>query len=212
MSDTFLTTYSILVTELAVILIIATGFLTYRLLKAKKAPAPEAKQAKPIKQLDLDHFLKELTIRTEARLQSLDSDKDAAQHVATQSRLDVLKSEARISSSSSDEDAYWASVDSEYAEEEDIELKKLQQDRKSAILSIGDMNKLLQDSEEILVESYNTLSSFRDLINEDPAPDADALLKRVDDVDSDQRLLQEKLKLTSKKIEATLGKLNKSSG
>jgi len=132
--------------------------------------------------------------------------------VATQSRLDILKSEMKISASSSDENSYWASVDSEYAEEQDIELTKLQQDRKSAILSIGDMKMLLQDSEEILVESYNTLSGFRDLISKDPAPDAESLLKRVDDVDSNQRLLQEKLKLTLKKIETTLNKLNKDGG
>ena len=212
MSDTFLTTYSILISELAVILIAVTGFLVYRLLKLKKTAVPEVKQAKPVKQLDLDHFLKELTSQTETRLQSLDPDKDAAQYVATQSRLDILKSEMKISASSSDENSYWASVDSEYAEEQDIELTKLQQDRKSAILSIGDMKMLLQDSEEILVESYNTLSGFRDLISKDPAPDAESLLKRVDDVDSNQRLLQEKLKLTLKKIETTLNKLNKDGG
>jgi len=211
MSGTFLTTYSILISEVAIILIAAVVFLFLRLRKQRTLIHRKRKVTNTIQDIILP-YLETLITATKSRLDHKDSIKDEIHHVALLKRLEFLESQRNLLNNSGgkfDKEAYWELVENEYIEtnyeQKSSELtSNKEQVYQSRIDNLENFKQLFFEAEEKLRESFKTIEELRTLINEVPTLEVNKLLSKVNQLKEDKEALEEKLKKASGRLKESL--------
>lgn len=211
MSDTLLTTYSILISEITVILIVVIVFLIFRL-RAQKKSAQRKRKVTDTIQGNLLPYIKALIVATKDRIGQLDPVNDERQHTALVTRLRFLESQRDLMSTSDnsfDKEAYWDLVEKEYIEikssKSDGELSRhKEQVYQSRIENLENFKQLFVDAQTKLNDSFKTIEELRSLINEGKTPDVDKLKTKVDKLEEEKETLIEELNKASGKLQESL--------
>ena len=211
MSGTFLTTYSILISEIAIILVAVIVFLFYRLRNQKASVHRKRKVTNTIQDIILP-YLETLITATKSRLDNKDSSQDEAHHAALSKRLEFLEAQRNLLNKQDagfDKEAYWELVENEYIEtnyeQKSSELSSnKEQVYQSRIDNLENFKQLFFEAEEKLVASFQTIEELRGLIKEEPSADVDKLLGKVNQLQEDKEALEGKLKNASGKLQESL--------
>jgi len=215
-SDTFLTTYSILISEFLIILIAVVVFLIYKLRSQRVALREKRKVVSTI-QDNLLPYLHSLITSTESRLKE-SPDINDPQRNALQQRLKFLFSQHELLSKQGNgfnKDAYWKLVENEYIARGTIEENPEMSSTKehvyiSRIENLEGFKKLFFETEEKLVESFKTIEELHALTSQQPIADLDTLKEKVHKLETEKNTLKETLIKTSEKLKESESQIQKS--
>jgi len=200
MSNSLLSTISIILSEVVILLI---GVIVFLIIKNRKKILPtsqgDTSSKNNIKETIL--CLEKLEKITASRLNSLDTNNNNSESYALTKRLDFIRSEISILKShdlNTDNTNYWNMVDKTYHKNDeehnsDANLSNKEAIYQARINNLENFKIMFYDAEKRIIKSNITINELRNLVEAKPSPDISALIEKINEIENENMILSEKI-------------------
>jgi len=202
MLDYTLSTFSIVLLEITIILIVIITFLIFKLRSITNKSMPQLTDSGKTSPLS---YIEELTQHTKTKLKGLDSIKEVSLNTALTKRLKLLEFERTILKSpelKNHDTDYWGSFEKILASSDKTSSNK-EQIYLSQISNLEKFKELFIETKQKLISSLLMIEDLKDLASQTPEPDQ-AMIEKINLLKDENLQLKHTVELTAHELDEVL--------
>jgi len=215
MSNSLLSTISIILSEVVILLI---GVIVFLFIKNRNKTLSISDNSNSNKNNIKETILclEKLAKITETRLKNLGSNNEKTEVHALTKRLSFIHSEINLLKNhdlNNNGENYWSMVNKAYHDsEEEYNSDKIPSKKEavyqSRIDNLEDFKEMFYDAEKRVIKSNITINELRNLLEEKTPPDAQTLIDKINEIERENKILCEKIQQADEALAKKISDIN----